>query len=76
MKKVQTYILSDEEYDYFVNAVMHLYCPDLGDHDCRLCPMNIDINRCFPKEPEYRCLLSMMEDKLKAIKAMKEGGIE
>lgn len=75
MKKVETYILSDEEYHYFVNAVMHLYCPDLGYHDCMLCPMNININKNFPKEPEYRCILAMMEDRLKAIKAMKEGEV-
>lgn len=74
MKKVQSYILSDEEYEYFLQAVMHIFCPDLGDHDCRLCPMNHNIMRGFPADPEYRCLLSMMEDRLRAIKAMREGG--
>lgn len=54
---------------------MHLFCPDLINHDCTLCPMNHNINRGFPKEPEYRCLLSMMEDRFKAIKAMKEGEV-
>lgn len=72
MKKVQSYILSDEEYKCFENAVMHIYCPDLGDHNCNLCPMNININRDFPKEPDYRCLLAMMEDKLYAIKETRE----
>lgn len=75
MKKVQSYILSDEEFHYFVEAVMHIYCPDLGDHDCSICPMNTNIYRGYPKDPEYRCLLAMMEDKLKAIKATKEGAI-
>lgn len=75
MKKVETYILSDEEYVYFLKAVMHLYCPDLINHNCTLCPMNHNINRGFPADPEYRCLLAMMEDRLKAIKATKEGEV-
>lgn len=75
MKKIETYVLSDEEYKYFVNAVMHIYCPDLGSHDCKVCPMNTNIYRDYPKEPEYRCLLAMMEDRLKAIKAMREGEV-
>ena len=71
MQKKQYYFLSDEEYKYFEDATMHINCPDLGDHDCSICPMNIDINRFFPKEPEYRCLLGMMEEKLRAISVMK-----
>lgn len=72
MKKIQTYNLNDDEYKYFEDAVMHIYCPDLGDHDCSLCPMNVNINYRYPKDPEYRCLLSLMEDKLYLLKAMNE----
>ena len=49
MKKVQSYILSDEEYKYFEEAVMNLNCPDLGDHDCSLCPMTVNINYRFKR---------------------------
>lgn len=72
MKKIQTYNLNDDEYKYFEDAVMHIDCPDLGDHDCSLCPMNVNINYRYPKDPEYRCLLSLMEDKLYLLKAMNE----
>lgn len=75
MKRIEKYILSDDEYSYFVNAVTHLYCPDLVCHDCSVCPMNTNIYKGYAKKSEYRCLLALMEDRLKAIKAMKEGEV-
>lgn len=75
MKKKECYILSNKEFDYFVNATLNIYCPDLGNHDCNVCPMNININHHYPKNPEYRCLLGMMEYALDIIKATKEGEV-
>ena len=68
MIKTQRYVLSEEEYKYFYDATMHIYCPDLTDHNCSLCPMNINIYHNYPKEPEHRCLIGMMEYALSNIK--------
>lgn len=67
MNKKTIYNLTEDEYKYFKDAVMEIQCPGLSEHNCSLCPMNININYCYPKEPDYRCLLSMMEDKLSTI---------
>ena len=68
MNKKTVYRLTDDEYKCFKDAVMRIQCPDLTDHHCSVCPMNININYCYPKDAEYRCLLGMMETKLSTIK--------
>ena len=70
MNKKTVYRLSDEEYKCFKDATMKIVCPDLTDHNCSVCPMNIDINYYYPKEAEYRCLLGMMETQLSIIKTL------
>ena len=72
MEEQKIYKLTDEEYKLFEQTTKTISCPNLSSHDCSICPMNININRCYPKEPEYRCLLAMMRDKLITIKTTKE----
>lgn len=67
MNRKTIYRLTDNEFKCFKNAVLAINCPDLTDHNCSVCPMNININYCYPKEAEYRCLLGMMETQLSKI---------
>ena len=55
------YKMSDDEYALFRDATLGIQCPDLTGHDCNLCPMSININWVYGKDPDFRCLLGMME---------------
>lgn len=72
MEEQKIYKLTDAEYKLFEQTTKTISCPNLASHNCSLCPMNTNIYKGYAKEPEYRCLLSLMEDRLKAIKATKE----
>lgn len=55
------YKMSDDEYALFRDATLGIQCPDLSEHKCTLCPMNINIQYAYGKDPDFRCLLGMME---------------
>lgn len=64
MTTQQIYTMTDNEYKLFRDATLGISCPNLSEHECYLCPMNVNILRGFGKDPEFRCLLGMMETAL------------
>jgi len=63
MIKKEIYVMTNEEYDLIKAAAHGITCPDLICHKCELCPMNINVNEGYPKDPEYRCLSALLDNK-------------
>ena len=61
MIKETIYKMSEVEHVLFRDATLGINCPDLSEHKCDLCPMNINIQYAYGKDPDFRCLLGMME---------------
>lgn len=55
------YKMTDDEYALFRDATLGIQCPNLSERECDLCPMNINIQYAYRGDPDFRCLLGMME---------------
>lgn len=71
MTKEMVYKMSDHEYALFRAATLGILCPDLSEHKCDLCPLNINIQYAYGKDPDFRCLLGMMERTLSKMEGKK-----
>lgn len=74
MIKKEVYVMTNEEYDLLKAAAHGITCPDLICHKCKPCPMYINVNEGYPKDPEYRCLSALLDISILTQNIMNEKG--
>ena len=66
------YKMTEDEYKLFRDATLGIKCPDLSEHNCTYCPLSVNIQYAYGKDPDFRCLLGMMERTLSLMEDIKK----